>query len=109
MGKKSLDVGDVTVKVNPLARTATLDPPKTRAADIDHSLELKMVGSKAGLDKAECTYTAKVTLNKEKKGSISADYKLGPDMKAVATCPITSLSAQGLGKPTFTVETTYEF
>lgn len=144
--KKSLDIGDATVKVNPLARTATLDlikkldhklcsqvklsvdatkqtgtltlnTPKTRQMDIDHSLEVKLVGSKAGLDQAQCVYTAavtsdlsaKVTLNKDKTGSLSADYKLGPDMKAVASCPITSLSAQGLGKPTFTVETTYEF
>jgi hypothetical protein len=144
--KQSLDICDAKVTVNPLARTATLElvkaldhqlckeaklevnatsqngtltltTPTKRQMDIDHSLELKLVASKSGLDSAQCVYkagvtdelSAKLTLKDNKTGSLSADYKLGPNMKAVAEMPITSLNAQGLGKPTFTIDTTYEF
>lgn len=97
--------------------TLTLNTPTKRQFDLDHSLELKVVATKEGVGTAECLYTAGVTkdlsakllLNKEKKGKLSAEYKISSDLKAIAECPITALNAQGLGKPTFTIETTYQF
>lgn len=42
------------------------------------------------------------------KGKLMAEYKMGK-LTAVGTVPVTSLSAQGLGQPTFEITSTYDF
>lgn len=93
-----------------------LTTPKRVLLDIDHSVEITASG---GLEKspmaAECLYKASkgnlstsLKLTSAQKGEMKAEYKLDK-LTAMATVPITSLNAQGLGQPMLEVKSNYDF
>mmetsp|Transcript_10409 Transcript_10409/g.19760 ORF Transcript_10409/g.19760 Transcript_10409/m.19760 type:complete len:261 (+) Transcript_10409:81-863(+) len=87
----------------------------------DHSMELTLDGL-AVKSKPNGKILLKTQFNKElsskvqidmsssgsAKGKLMAEYKMGK-LTAVGTVPVTSLSAQGLGQPTFEITSTYDF
>lgn len=93
-----------------------LTTPTHVLLDIDHSVEITASG---GLEKspmaAECLYKAskgdllmKLKLTSAQKGELKAEYKLDK-LTAMATVPITSLNAQGLGQPMLEIKSNYDF
>jgi hypothetical protein len=93
-----------------------LSTPTKLLMDIKHSVEVTASG---GLEKApvaaECLYKAekgdflcKLKLTSKQTGELKAEYKLDK-LTAVATVPITSLNAQGLGSPMLEIKSDYDF
>ena len=99
-----------------IQRLQVLTTPTHVLLDIDHSVEITASG---GLEKspmaAECLYKAskgdllmKLKLTSAQKGELKAEYKLDK-LTAMATVPITSLNAQGLGQPMLEIKSNYDF
>lgn len=122
MNHKLCKQAKLNVNANNQSGVLTLTTPAHRQFDVDHSLELSINhGLNKGSPTANVLYTAGINKelsaklklnnvqNKNVDGTLSAELKLSKDTKAVANVPITSLNSQGLGKPTFVIETTYVF